>query len=184
MVSLDTALQTGTLKPASLNGAIVQNTAADGDPEVYELWAAGDDEITAAQWDNNNVVSFYVKDTSGDSDVEEYSLSEIEENSAYKRVLDTGDDGSVDLTGASLIEEEVNSGRDLDGDGIVGVEISSTASDHISGQLYKGSGLNDDEVFYIVGSRAAPHRSRSFSAALRDEDDSDGNAVYWTRATA
>lgn len=188
MVSIDNALQTGTLRsPTSLNGAIVQNTAADGDPEVYELWAAGDDEtVTAAQWGENGIISFYVKDTSGDSDVvKKYSLSEIEENSAYKRVLDTGDDGSVDLTGASLINEEVNSRRDLDGDGIVGVEISSTASDHISGQLYKGSGLNDDEVFYLVGyglESGTQSRPLGLTTALRDEDDSDGNAVYWKPA--
>ena len=50
-------------------------------------------------------------------------------------------------------------------------------------ELYKGSGLNDDEVFCLVGyglESGTQSRPLGLSTALRDEDDSDGNAVYWT----
>ena len=40
---------------------------------------------------------------------------------------------------------------DFDGNGVVDVEISDDASDHITGQLYKGLGLTPDEVFYLLG---------------------------------
>ena len=40
---------------------------------------------------------------------------------------------------------------DFDGNGVVDVEISDAASDHITGQPYKGLGLNPDKVFYLLG---------------------------------
>ena len=186
MVSPDRALETGTSRhPTRLDGAVITNTAADGEDPVYEFWEAGTDQtITGAAWSDNGVISLFVKDTSGDSDVvKKYALTELEENGAGKRVLATGENDVEDLTGASLIQEEVDRRMDLDGNGVVGVEISDTASDHITGQLYKGLGLNDDEVFSIVGyglesgTRSDP---LGVGHALRDEDDADGNTVYWT----
>ena len=186
MVSPDRALETGTAnRPTSLNGAVITNTAADGEDPVYEFWEAGADQtITGASRSENAVISLFVKDTSGASDVvKKYALTELEEHSQFKRVLATGDSDVEDLTGASLIQEEVNRLMDLDGNGVVGVEISSSDSDHITGQLYKGLGLNDDEVFYLVGyglESGTASNPLGLQMALRDADDVDGNPVYWT----
>jgi hypothetical protein len=186
MVSPDRTLQTGTASsPTSLTGAVITNTAADGEDPAYELWEAGDGQtVTGAHWSNDNVISFFVKDTSGDSDVvKKYGLTELEENGALKRVLATGEADVEDLTGASLIQEEVDRREDLDGNGVVGVEISSTASDHITGQLYKGLGLNADDVYYLVGfglESGTTSNPLGLGSALRDEDDTEGNPVYWT----
>ena len=186
MVSPDRALETGTAnRPTSLNGAVITNTAADGEDPVYEFWEAGADQtITGASWSENEVISLFVKDTSGASDVvKKYALTELEEHSQSKRVLATGDSDVEDLTGASLIQEEVNRLMDLDGNGVVGVEISSSDSDHITGQLYRGLGLNDDEVFYLVGyglESGTASNPLGLQMALRDADDVDGNPVYWT----
>jgi hypothetical protein len=68
-----------------------------------------------------------------------------------ERVLATGENDDEHLTGAPLIQEEVDRSMDFDGNGVVDVEISDDASDHITGQLYKGLGLNPDEVFYLLG---------------------------------
>ncbi len=186
IVSPDRALQTGTSRlPTRLDGAVITNTAADGEDPVYEFWEAGTDQtITGAAWSENNVISFFVKDTSGDSDVvKKYGLTELEENGTLKRVLATGENDVEDLTGASLIQEEVDRRMDLDGNGVVGVEISSDANDHITGQLYKGLGLNADEVFYLVGyglESGTASKPLGLQMALRDADDGDGNPVYWT----
>ena len=185
MVSPDRALETGTaLRPTSLNGAVITNTAADGEDPVYEFWEAGADQtITGAAWSNDGVISFFVKDTSGDSAVvKKFALTELEEHSQFKRVLATGENDVEDLTGASLIQEEVDRRMDLDGNGVVGVEISGDANDHITGQLYKGLGLND-EVFYLVGyglESGTASKPLGLQMALRDADDADGNPVYWT----
>ena len=187
MVSPDRALETGTaLRPTSLTGAVITNTAADGEDPVYEFWEAGADQtITGASWSSDNVISFFVKDTSvADSHVvKKYGLTELEQNGNFKRVLATGENDVEDLTGASLIQEEVDRRMDLDGNGVVGVEISDDVSDHITGQLYKGLGLNADEVYYLVGyglESGTASNPLGLQMALRDEDDADGNPVYWT----
>ena len=186
MVSPDRALETGTaLRPTSLTGAVITNTAGDGEDPVYEFWEAGADQtITGASWSSDGVISFFVKDTSvADSHVvKKYGLTELEQNGNFKRVLATGENDVEDLTGASLIQEEVDRRMDLDGNGVVGVEISSTDSDHITGQLYKGLGLNADEVFYLVGyglESGTASNPLGLETALRAADYTDDAPTYW-----
>ena len=77
---------------------------------------------------------------------------------------------------------------DLDGNGVVGVEISATASDHITGQLYKGLGLNPNnatspEVFYVVGyglESGTASNPLGLGMALRADDYTDDAPTYWT----
>lgn len=187
MVSTNRALETGTaMRPTSLTGAVITNTAADGEDPVYEFWEAGADQtITGASSSSDGVISFFVKDTSvADSHVvKKYGLTELEQNGNFKRVLATGENDVEDLTGASLIQEEFNRRMDLDGNGVVGVEISSTDSDHITGQLYKGLGLNPDEVYYLVGyglESGTASNPLGLGMALRADDYTDDAPTYWT----
>jgi hypothetical protein len=187
MVSPDRTLETGTrAEPTSLNGAVITNTANEGEEPVYEFWEAGTGQtITGAAWSNDGVISFFVKDTSeADSHVvKKYALTELEEHAQFKRVLATGENDVEDLTGASLIQEEVERRMDLDGNGVVGVEISSNANDHITGQLYKGLGLNANEVFYLVGyglESGTASNPLGLGTALRAEDYTNDAPTYWT----
>ena len=132
------------------------------------------------------MISFFVKDTSGDSAVvKKYALTELEEHSQFKRVLATGENDVEDLSGASLIQEEYDRRMDLDGDGVVGVRISDDQADHFTGALYKGFGLND-EVFYLQGyglESGTQSNPLSLQSALKEtDDDADGNPVYWRPA--
>ncbi|NBS27756.1 MAG: hypothetical protein EBS70_02570 [Actinobacteria bacterium] len=189
IVSTERTLETGTrAEPVSLTGAVITNTGTTDDP-VWEFWEAGTDQtITGAAWGDVGEIFLFVKDTSGDSDVvKKYGMPELPD--AYgQRIIAISDQAAVDywnqdLTGASLIQEEVDRRMDLDGNGVVGVEISGDASDHITGQLYKGLGLNADEVFYLVGyglESGTASKPLGLQMALRAADYTDEAPTYWT----
>jgi hypothetical protein len=89
------------------------------------------------------------------------------------------------LSGAAFINEEVDNVLDLNGDGVVGVDIVEST---VSGALYKGQGLETAdgfETYYLAGyglESGTVDRPLGLELALIAEAaaDTDSEPTYWT----
>jgi hypothetical protein len=189
IASLTKQLSTGTKdSPTGFENAVVYVDSTDADNPTVEFWDAGEDLVTAVRADSSSLVLYTIDSTyqtltkytlaagTADDDTEDrFVIKPESEDEAEKATL----------SGAAFINEEVDNVLDLNGDGVVGVDIVEST---VSGALYKGQGLKTAdgfETYYLAGyglESGTVDRPLGLELALISEAaaDADSEPTYWT----